>query len=99
LEARVLAEHPRVRGPDLASVDRLRPRVVDVALLAFLWVAVRVEQVELPAERRQLAQLVAVARAQEDQSHSRDDASPSGCDGWCLARTQGALVSSGYERD
>jgi hypothetical protein len=100
LEPRVLAEHPRVGRPDLPPVERFGPRVVDVALVALFGVVLGVEQGELPAERRQLPQLVPVARAEQDpQSHSRDDASPSGCDGWRLARTKGAFVPGRYERD
>src|SRR5690348_2572576 len=79
LEPRVLPEHPRIRRPDLAPVERLDARVLHVALLALLRVAVGVEQVELPAEGRQLAELVAVPRAEQDQSRSRDDVSASRC--------------------
>ena len=66
LEPRVLAEHPRLRGPDLPPEERLPARVLVVAVAPLLRVALGSQQLELPVrqERGQLAQLVRVLRAE-----------------------------------
>src|SRR5581483_4968870 len=66
LEARVLAEHPRILRPDAPPEPCLRPRVVDEGRAGLGRVLVRLEKLQLPAWQRggELAALVLVARAQ-----------------------------------
>jgi hypothetical protein len=66
LEARVLAEHPRICRPHAPAERRLRVRVFVVRLAVLRWILVGVEKLELPSREqpRQLASLVLVSRAE-----------------------------------